>query len=62
MPHDSRMVIIKDGSPSFTCRCCVRKDSLSPFTETVWADINGKAFVDYYCNNCKNLEEEKSNG
>ena len=57
--HDFRMVVIKDGSPSFTCRCRVCKDPLSPFSETVWADIKGEPFVAYYCNNCKNLEEEK---
>ena len=60
MPHDFRMVVIKDGSPNFNPRCVGCKAILSPVSETVWADIKGKAFVDYYCNNCKNLEEEKT--
>jgi len=59
MRHDFKMVVIKDGSPFFTCRCTVCKAHLSPFSETVWADLKGKSFVAYYCNNCKNLEEEK---
>lgn len=56
------MVVIKDGAPNFNPRCKACRAILSPISETVWADVKGKSFEAYYCNNCKNLEEEKDNG
>jgi hypothetical protein len=54
--------ITASGPRTFRCSHCMCKIYQDPIREeplleprvgTVWADLNGTAFVDYYCTGCK---------
>ena len=38
---------------TFTC-ICIKCEKVLKGKELKFADLDGKAFVDYYCENCKN--------
>ncbi len=59
--YDFVYVMCKDGSPAFGCVCLGCRKPLNTGLDTVWADKKGPSFKAWYCNNCKNLLEERDN-
>lgn len=66
--------VAASGPATFRCsRCYCRvtqsdvemsdRVSLSGYASgTVWADLDGAPFIDYYCTRCKRLTEERNDG
>ena len=47
-----KVSIAASGYQTFTCCCCHRR--VNQAHDTVYADLHGESFKDYYCQTCVN--------
>lgn len=44
--------------PEFNCFCVCCGTSLNSVRDEIYADLDGKAFRDYYCKECRDIAEQ----